>query len=217
VTTAIESFADTFPAVHEAPYAPLRSMICSGDLLLCSGQSTFSQLIQQATHSVWSHVGFIIRLDAIDRVLVLESVESIGVRAVPLSHYALNYQGTQKSYPGKVLIARHTQFRADKIAQLSKQAVDLLGMPYHTEEILQIAARLGGQALHLSIRSDPIASHRKAYICSEYVAECYRSIGIAIPSNPAGFIAPADFARDPQIKPLAFIQAAEQDTPESGA
>ena len=128
------------------------------------------QMIQQATQSVWSHVGFIIQLDIIDRIMVLESVESvesIGVRTVPLSHYALNYQGTHQSYPGRVLIARHMQFQPDQITQLSRHAVDLLGTPYHTGEIIQIAARIGGHALHMKppvMDNTPI---KKAYICSE--------------------------------------------------
>jgi hypothetical protein len=201
-----DNFTAALPEVDTLPYEKIRSTIRSGDILLCSGHSTFSQMIRQATHSVWSHVGFIIRLDVIDRIMVLESVESIGVHTVPLSQYAQNYQGTQKSYPGKVLIARHAQFRSEQIAQLSRHAVDLLGSPYHTEEILQIAARIGGQALHIKPPAAEQDAPKKAYICSEYAAECYRSVGIHIAYNPAGFIAPADFARDPQIKPLTFIQ-----------
>lgn len=205
-TLTIENFASAFPAVNALPYASVRSAIRSGDILLCSGNSPFSRMIQQATQSVWSHVGFIIQLDIIDRIMVLESVESIGVRTVPLSQYALNYQGTHKSYPGRVLIARHAQFQPDQITQLSRHAVDLLGTPYHTGEIIQIAARIGGHALHMKPPAMDNTPIKKAYICSEYAAECYRSVGIIIPGNPAGFIAPADFANDPQVKPLAFIQ-----------
>jgi permuted papain-like amidase YaeF/Yiix C92 family enzyme len=205
-TFMIENFASAFPAVNVLPYAHLRSAIRSGDILLCSGNSPFSRMIQQATQSVWSHVGFIIQLDIIDRIMVLESVESIGVRTVPLSQYALNYQGTHQGYPGRVLIARHAQFQPDQITRLSRHAVDLLGTPYHTGEIIQIAARIGGHALHMKPPVMDNTPVKKAYICSEYAAECYRSVGIIIPGNSAGFIAPADFARDPQVKPLAFIQ-----------
>ena len=76
-------------ALHSVPDVPLRayeemrSSIRSGDLLLCAGSSVMSRLIQHATACIWSHIALIARVDAIDRVLVLESVESIGVRCVP--------------------------------------------------------------------------------------------------------------------------------------
>ncbi|MDF2868305.1 MAG: hypothetical protein K0S11_1775 [Gammaproteobacteria bacterium] len=84
---------NAFPDTPIRTYDSLRNQILSGDILLCSGSALFSNLIQQATQSVWSHVAFILRLDAIDRIMVLESVESIGVRTVPLSSYVYDYNG----------------------------------------------------------------------------------------------------------------------------
>ena len=46
-----------------------------------------SQMIQAATDSIWSHVAFVVRLEVIDRIMVLESLEPVGVRTVPLSKY----------------------------------------------------------------------------------------------------------------------------------
>lgn len=48
-------------------------------------------MIQRATRSVWSHVAFVMRVDSIDRVMVLESREPIGVRTVPLRTYLADY------------------------------------------------------------------------------------------------------------------------------
>lgn len=185
-------------------YAQVRPLIKSGDILLCSGTSTFSKLIQQTTGSMWSHVAFIIYLENIDRHMVMESVESIGVRTVPLSHYIENYNGTQKGYPGRILIARHNQFDTACINKLSAHAVDLLGYPYHTEEILQIAARLLEEKVGSPKAVTP-PTPSKSYICSEYAYECYRSIGINIHHDPAGFITPSDFSKDPHVTALSFI------------
>ena len=80
-------------------YSEIRPLLCSGDLLLCSGTSWFSRLIQAATGSEWSHVGLILRMERLDRVMLLESVESIGVRAVPLSCYFENYRQSGAAYP----------------------------------------------------------------------------------------------------------------------
>jgi hypothetical protein len=101
-------YSSKIPITH---YSQIRSKIRSGDLLLCSGSSIFSKLIQNTTNSPWSHVAFVLRMQAIDRILVLESVESIGVRAVILSSYIQNYNGTDRGYPGKILIARHADVK----------------------------------------------------------------------------------------------------------
>ncbi len=130
---------NTFPNIATKKYQDIRSQLKSGDILLCSGTSFISTLIQKATNSVWSHVAFILRVEAINRVMVLESVESIGIRAVPLSFYIDNYNGSNTGYPGKILIARHSQFNPSLITNLSQSAVDLLGYPYDIHEILRIA------------------------------------------------------------------------------
>ncbi len=199
---------DDFPALPPIRYTTLRQQIRSGDILLCAGNSAFSALIQRATGSIFSHVGFILRLDAIDRIMILESVESIGVRAIPLSNYVFDYNATGKGYPGKMLIARHTDFRADNIIHLSQSATRLLGYPYNTKEIIDIAMRigLGTVGIHPAAAEQ---SGQRAFICSEYAAMCFHSVGIQLDFDPRGFIAPADFARCPQVQPVGMIDPAE--------
>ncbi|MBV9576860.1 MAG: hypothetical protein JO149_09575 [Gammaproteobacteria bacterium] len=186
-----------------ANYNDVRQTLRSGDILLCSGNSMFSTLIKEATNSQWSHVAFILRLDVINRIMVLESVESIGVRTIPLSSYACDYNGTGKGYPGRVLLARHQQVHESDISKLSRLAIDLLGYPYHADEIVHIATRLG--LATLGFHEHPDSMKQRAFLCSEYAQVCFESIGIHINYNPAGFIAPADFARDPQVKPLCYL------------
>ncbi|KTD72669.1 YiiX/YebB-like N1pC/P60 family cysteine hydrolase [Legionella tucsonensis] len=129
-----------FPHVDVNGYEQIRGTIKTGDLLFASGNSLMSTMIKGATNSVWSHVAFIVRLEAIGRVMVMESVETLGVRTVPLSNYVRNYNGSGQGYPGRLMLARHQDFPTDSHTNLSKQAVDLLGYPYDTEEILKIAA-----------------------------------------------------------------------------
>lgn len=195
---------DPFPNVPIEQYEQIRNTINSGDLLFGAGTSIMSKMIEGATNSVWSHVAFVIRLEVMDRVMVLESVESIGVRTVPLSSYVRDYNGSGAAYPGRIMIARHQDFQAQDVAGLSRQAIDLLGYPYNTEDILRIAARLGMSAFGFDITSPEITAHN-AYICSEYVSLCYKSVGINVDYDPEGFITPADFARSPKVNPLFFI------------
>ena len=144
-----------FPRAQVENYDSFRPKIKSGDLLLCSGSKAFSRIIQKGTKSVWSHVGFVMRLDAIDRVMVLESVESVGVRTVPLRKYLTDYDSMGSPYPGGLVIARHKDFAAKadrtKLNKLGQFAVDLFGYPYDTEEIARIAARIAASYIPFTI------------------------------------------------------------------
>ena len=181
-------------SVSRLPYSDVRPLIRSGDVLLTSGSSPMSRIIQSATGSAYSHVGFILRLDSLDRLIVLESVESIGIRACTLGSYVSDYNGTGQAYPGILQIARHRQVNLEETVSLvtfSRTAVDLLGYPYGTRDILNITTRIIAEKLGMSpqpIRSD------KAFICSEFCALCFASIGVHIPFNALNYIAPRDFA-----------------------
>ena len=195
-----------FPKLRPQDYNKVRPKIHSGDLLLCSGSAFLSRLIQKATKSIWSHVAFVVRLDAIDRIMVMESVESSGVRTVPLSHYIRNYAGNDKGYPGKLLLARHRDFEAVKPRQLNRMsqfAVDLFGYPYDSQEILRIAGRIGKSLLGIS---DSHPKRNREYICSEYAWECYNRLGIRIDYDSRGFVAPKDFAKSRKVIPVAALK-----------
>ena len=178
-------------------YNYVRALIKSGDILLCSGNGLFPKMIKKFTRSKWSHVGFIIRVDSIDRIMVLESVENIGVRCVPLSSYFNDYNGSGKPYNGEVNIARHNEMHEINITNLSQHAVDLLGHRYDTLEILRIFYRL---ALPFFFKGhESLNKTDDVYICSEYVYSCFKSIGISI-KHEGGFVIPSDFANDKNIK-----------------
>ena len=190
----------SFPTQAPVRYANVRSSLQAGDLLLCSGTGKFSRAIRKFTQSIWSHVGFIMPLQAINRIMLLESVESVGVRTVPLSKYVNDYDNKGRRYPGSLVVARHSSFGSVNQQQLlgfSQFAVDKLGCPYDNDEILKIGIRLaiGGRK----------SKRDKEYICSEYVHECYASVGIHIPYNRKRFIAPADFARAADVTLHAVV------------
>ena len=194
---------DNFPTNSVSNYSGYRDQIQNGDLLLCSGSSRFSRMIQRATGSIWSHVGFVMRLDTIDRVMVLESVESQGVRTVPLRKYLEDYDNEGNSYPGGLVIARHAGLatatvKAAKWKQFGQFAVDLFGYPYDRDELAKISWRIMVKKGHLQTDRE--------YICSEYVWECYKNLGIKIQPDERGFIAPADFARAKEVTLQAVLQ-----------
>ncbi len=42
-------------------------------------------VIQMFTHSLWRHAAFVWSIDHVDRILLLASVDTYGVRAAPMS------------------------------------------------------------------------------------------------------------------------------------
>jgi hypothetical protein len=162
-------------------------------------------MIQKWSDSIWSHVAFVMRLPDIDRVMVLESVESIGVRTVPFSHYIKNYKDG-KGYPGKLLVARHNEFptgQPDKLHTLSQFAVDRLGHAYDTQEIARIAARIGFGLFGFKKKRP---KWNQEFICSEYAWACYDSVGVDVEWDDRGFIAPKDFARSGRVHAVAALK-----------
>jgi hypothetical protein len=88
--------------------------------------------------------------------------------------------------------------------RLAEVAVDRFGDNFAAAEIVKIALRI---ALDRTGRVTPrFLQSRDEFICSEYAAACLAAVGIEIPWDGRGFIAPADFALDPKIKVIAQIQ-----------
>lgn len=199
-----------FPNQAYKAYRYARPHIKNGDVLLCSGTGIFSTMIQEATRSIWSHVGFILRLDEIDRIMVLESVEPIGVRTVPLSKYLRDYDSKGHGYKGGIAIIRHREFdsRVDRHAlkKLTQFAVDLFGYPYDKDEIAKIAARILASSLPFSHEFYERIREDREFICSEYVYRCYKEIGIEVKWDKKGFIAPSNFAADEDFELLFVIK-----------
>lgn len=189
-----------FPHLASRQYAAVRDEIRSGDLLLCSGDYMFSRLIQKATRSCWSHVAFVLRLDAVDRIMVLESIEGKGVRTVPLGEYVANFEGSGSGYRGRVALARHAEFprhaTPEGLKKMAQFAVDRFAYPYDEEEIARITARIVGGFIGFEKHE---VERDQEYICSEYVYECYRIMGIDVSYDRRGFITPVDFVRSAKV------------------
>ena len=199
---------DVFRTTHPRTYQELRGDIRNGDMLLCSGHGAFSRMIQMATWSNWSHVGFIFRLDDIDRIMVLESVERAGVRAIPLSVLVDGNGKSRSPYRGRLAIARHAAFNEsvspEKMKQMTQFALDRLATGYDMSEVMKIAARIMLGAFR--IRVPGVLRPDDEYICSEYAYECYRHIGVEIPGHPLGFVAPSDFARCEHVDLVGVVK-----------
>ena len=89
--------------------------------------------------------------------------------------------------------------------RLADFAIDRFGDPFAPGEILKIGLRVVLGRLHKVMPK--MIGPDDEFICSEYVAKCYEAVGIEIAWDGRGFIAPADFANDPNVKAIAQIKA----------
>ncbi len=193
------------------PYDAIARRIRDGDILLCSGDDPFSRLIGWATRSPWTHVALAYRWPALGRIMVFESVQQFGVRAVTLQRFISQSSTGQKPYPGKIILARHEDY-ADKsgkagsaaLKRLADFAVDRLGDRFAPGEIMRIAARICLGSANKTMPKWAMPKHE--FICSEFAAEAFEAVGIKIEWDGLGFIAPSDFAKDPKTKAIAQIK-----------
>jgi hypothetical protein len=202
---------DVLRTLKPEPLGDIVGRIRDGDILLCSATDPFSRLIRWATKSPWSHVALAYRWRSVSRIMVFEAVQQFGVRAVPLERFISETSSGQKPYPGKIILARHAGY-ADKggkaggaaMRRLAEAAVDRFGDRFAPGEVVKIAARI---AFGRTGRATPkFLGPRDEFICSEYVAKCLEAVGVEIAWDGRGFIAPGDFANDPNVKAIAQIR-----------
>ena len=206
---------DVLQTFKPQPYAAVRKLVQDGDLFLCQGRDPFSKLIQWSTKSPWSHCAIAFRIEALDRVIVIESVEKIGVRAVALSEFCSRDSEGTSPYPGKIVLARHPAFKAmSKVKPMAKFAFDHLGCRFAPGEIAKIGFRIA-EAKFLGEQHEmpKILIPDDEFICSEFVAAAFQAAKVKIPWDGLGFIAPSDFANDPKIEALAQLDVSKPPHP----
>ncbi|MDQ0484277.1 YiiX/YebB-like N1pC/P60 family cysteine hydrolase [Guptibacillus hwajinpoensis] len=186
---------DRYTGLPKHNYQSVRGEIQTGDLLLCSGNYPVSKIIKKVSQSRFSHVALIFQW--VDRMMILESVESFGVRIVPLSHYFTDYRNSDQPYKGSLFLARHSAVKnlgPIKMNAMLRRGADLTGQPYDIEEIVKILASV--------VIGDLTSIPNDKYICSEFIQECYKKAGIFFQDDGRGFIYPKHISKDPSVQPL---------------
>jgi hypothetical protein len=196
---------DVLVHMKPEPFRTISRRVRDGDLLLCAGDDPFSKLIGWSTESPWTHVAIAYRWPSLGRIMAFEAVQQLGVRTVPLQTFIRQSSTGQKPYPGKIILARHEDFAAShgkhtsaKAEHFADFAIDKFGDHFAPMEIAKIALRITLGRLNREMPK--FMGPKDEFICSEYVAKCFERVGIKIPWDGLGFIAPADFANDPKIK-----------------
>ena len=198
-----------FLAMTPQPYSGVRDQLMTGDILLFSSVGGFSMVIEDATDSLWSHAALIWRVGeaGLDRVLILESIENVGIRAVAASSRLNGTPAAPQPYGGHLLVARHSALPQplppEKAVDMTRFGIDHLGYPYSPEELVKIASRITLGILGISLPGE--LEPTTAYICSEFVAKCFDAVGIDLAPDRRGFMAPADIAADPNVAPVLAL------------
>lgn len=173
------------------PYDEIRDKLLTGDVVFCAGRYWFSRLISLSTGSPITHAGIVIRLDEVDRVLLLEAVEVAGVRLQPLSRLA-------DSYRGMVFVARGC---VGDIESAATWGMDQLAKPYSYLTIAALALRiLRGSGR----RGDP---DKRGYVCSEFAARWLALAGETdlFPDDTIELLTPADLWEHSSMELLARL------------
>jgi hypothetical protein len=202
---------DVLTRLPPLPLGQIERRIRDGDVLLCSATDLGSRLISWSTRSQWTHIALAYRWPSLGRIMAFESVHTIGVHAVPLAKFVKRTSSGVTPYPGHIILARHEDFASRKrgdggeaMRRLGDFAVDRFGDPFASGEILKILVRiLLGRT---KVKTPKPLAPKDEFICSEYVARCFATVGIEIGWDGAGFIAPADFARDAKIHAVARFE-----------
>lgn len=182
---------DAFERLLVADYSSIRDQLASGDLIFCSGEYAFSKAIRNVTHSYWSHVGIVFRIGSIDRVLMLESVEDVGVRFAPLRKYLCDYDDG-RPYKGHIAVARVDGLGDEQMRKIAKTGLDLLTQPWGWKIAAYILFRLVFNRLR--------RPHARSFLCSELVAYCFADAGIRFAAGKKRYVGPGDIWQDKRVQ-----------------
>ena len=163
-------------------YADLRDQICTGDLMLVSGEKWTSEVIEHFTGGRFSHVGVFWR-DTAGGVWVAEEIEAVGYHCIPASSAFTEQSGPVflgiapvpvRQQPEKVLEVVQ-KFRSDKSLQ-----------PYGWVTLPEVL-----MAHCFGTRFDP---DRVQAVCSILAQRCWMACGmlfetLADPSDFDGLVA----------------------------
>jgi Permuted papain-like amidase enzyme, YaeF/YiiX, C92 family len=169
----------------------VRENLKTGDLIFFSGYHWLSGLIRWRTKSGFSHVGMVVKLDEIDKVFLIESVIGNGVRIIPFSAIFLDYEGHQKGYNGRVMLASNSLLTAEKRTILKEKSLDFLTRQYDKKEYIRVFWRM-------IVGKMRIYPDRK-FTCSELIYECYKAAGIKLEYESGDSISPGVLYRNESI------------------
>ena len=124
---------EAYKALARTSYSAARPSLRTGDILLFHSVALGSLSIELGTHSLWSHAALVWRLSDIDRVILLESMDTVGVRTMPMSTRVNGCAASPTPYNGGLLVLRHPgvpeKIDDVRVRMMTQFALDRVGFP----------------------------------------------------------------------------------------
>ena len=175
----------------------------TGDLILFSGKSKLSGVVQWGSLSKWSHVGMVLKVQDPEFILIYQATpstdvedfflkrENPGVQINLLSHVIDSYEG------GVVYRKLHVDRDQKMFDSLSAFRKEVQGRPFEESNWEIIKACYDG----------PLGSNQEedlsSLFCSELVAEAYQRMGLLKCNTQGGKISneftPCDFSEKEKL------------------
>jgi hypothetical protein len=180
------------------PYENVRNGLKTGDLVLFHGLDLESEFIEFVEHSIWSHVGMVVRMPCLEYPLLWESTplhyltdpllhqRKSGPRVVSLDDRLV--VSMSKGLYNRFLVRRLEVNRSkDMFNNLANFISEVHWMTFPAEWVV-IRDFLEGRFLQ------SVPGVRRSFYCSELVAETYMRMGLLPKTPPSNAYMPKDFA-----------------------
>ena len=176
-------------------YQTIRESLRTGDIVLFSGDSFVSRLIRLGTPGPWSHVGMVIVLPGIERVMLWESTTLSKIKDLKTGKLMSGVQLVWLSekirdYNGRVAIRKletPIQIQPKRFGEVAKE---LHGRPYEDDWCDLIKAAWDGPW------GDNVPDLDSVF-CSELTAATLKRLNVMEDVQPDSEYTPADFAGEP--------------------
>jgi hypothetical protein len=184
------------------PYHRLRAQLNTGDLVLFSGTTLSSRIVQLFTFSRWSHIGVVVRLPEYGNQPLLW--ELTRASKLPDVKYGALGDGVQlvslddklKTYAGDVAI-RRLRGGCDeekRLLLLRELLANWQTKPYRNIVHKNLSAWWRGE--------EATTISKQGGFCSEFVAEVYKRWQLLPSDRPSRYYTPQDFAPNSSLKLL---------------
>lgn len=189
---------DTLGALNALPKITDYSALREGDILFFSGTDAISDVIKDATDSIWSHVGLLTFDARLGGWEVLQAYQP-QVIPVPLPWFLSNASNSGAPYEGSIAVGRWNGITPEKAATAVRFGLTQVGKGYGTLTIGDIALHI------LARRLPPITPNGKNWICSELVQQEYFAAGLSIPTDANGFCSPGDCGDPKEVEAIGSL------------
>ena len=184
-------------------YEQIRGELRTGDVILFDGRSLVSRLIQLATLSAWSHIGFVMRVPGADLIMLLESTLLSSTKDID----------SGKIMAGVGLVSLSDRLAAHEgraclrqIQQCSEEDRLAVALAWREETRGRAYQRIGAGELLRAAYDGPFGANKEdlsTVFCSELVAEYHQRLGVLPAEPPSNEYTPANYAAGGMVDRLA--------------